>query len=428
MSAAANELTVPQQYATIQQALDAAANGDRVLVDSGTYPGNITFLGKNVSLESRSGPNVTVIEGHLTDFYTPAVTIGPGGAIVGFTITGGAAYFGGGMEIHDVGDNGPLVRGNIFDGNTAFVGGFGSAIAGNNASATIENNVFRNNIGDLQHVAGVVAFVNSSEPRITNNLFENNTTRAINLTVTSLNCSLLIVNNTIVNNPAGIHIDGRFGDLDIIVRNNIIANNDIGIERVFGNGNINIDHNLVFGNDIDFADIPDQTGMNGNISVPPAFVSPSAGNYRLQLASPAVDAGIGLEAPANDLDGNARPVDGNLDGTAEFDLGAYELQRFAAFDVIVQDDRTHSFLQFSSVTGDYQFVECAPSGIYLFGTGAIRRVGGCQIQLRVYGTVQVSAVVYPCRARGTATIQVSNPARTLRLLDSDTRNDAAGCE
>jgi HYR domain len=67
----------------------------------------------------------------------------------------------------------------------------------------------------------------------------------------------------------------------------------------------------------------DLTGVDGNISADPLFFG--ASDFRLQLGSPAIDAGTSGGAPAIDIDGNARPRDGNADGVALWDMGAYEL-------------------------------------------------------------------------------------------------------
>jgi hypothetical protein len=67
------------------------------------------------------------------------------------------------------------------------------------------------------------------------------------------------------------------------------------------------------------------TGTNGNISVDPRFVSSSL-DFHLDLASPAIDAGSNLApgVPGTDFAGSARVLDGNSDGTATVDMGAFE--------------------------------------------------------------------------------------------------------
>jgi hypothetical protein len=67
-------------------------------------------------------------------------------------------------------------------------------------------------------------------------------------------------------------------------------------------------------------------GANGNISADPLFANSAAGDYHLLQGSPAIDAGTANQAPLTDFDGKARPVDGNGDGTAAFDIGAYEFK------------------------------------------------------------------------------------------------------
>ncbi len=59
----------------------------------------------------------------------------------------------------------------------------------------------------------------------------------------------------------------------------------------------------------------------------PAFIGPISGeSYGLQLsaASPAIDAGDDSVCPPTDIRGYTRPVDGNADGNAGCDIGAYE--------------------------------------------------------------------------------------------------------
>ncbi len=85
----------PGCYATIQAAVDAAANGDTIQVAGGTYAGGVT-IAKSVDLRG-AGSGATRIKGG-----GPVVTIGdlagattPTVSIEGVTITGGATHDGG---------------------------------------------------------------------------------------------------------------------------------------------------------------------------------------------------------------------------------------------------------------------------------------------------------------------------------------------
>ena len=70
----------------------------------------------------------------------------------------------------------------------------------------------------------------------------------------------------------------------------------------------------------------DQTGKNGNISSDPLFKNPSTGNYGFKVGLPAIDSGsksASFLAPS-DIIGNKRISDGNGDGIATVDIGAFE--------------------------------------------------------------------------------------------------------
>ena len=59
-------LHVPGEYSTIQSAIDAAEDGDIVLVADGTYTGSgnrdISYKGKAITVMSENGPESTVID------------------------------------------------------------------------------------------------------------------------------------------------------------------------------------------------------------------------------------------------------------------------------------------------------------------------------------------------------------------------------
>jgi hypothetical protein len=61
--AAATVIHVPADQPNIQAGINAAQNGDIVLVSPGTYIENIDFNGKAIIVKSSNGPAVTVIDG-----------------------------------------------------------------------------------------------------------------------------------------------------------------------------------------------------------------------------------------------------------------------------------------------------------------------------------------------------------------------------
>lgn len=317
--------SVPSEFPTIQTAIDAAANNDTVLVAPGTYPEQINFHGKAITIRSEEGPAVTIIDGGGAG---TVVTFESGelatSVLEGFTIRNGNASFGAGMTM--LGSS-PTIIGNVFEFNSQGGGGFGAGIGGNVSSPLVERNIFRNNSCDNQFLSGVVSFVNSSSPRILNNIFINNPCRAINITLPEGNIPIFS-NNTIVGNRVGVRVDARVNTMLQQYRNNIVQGNEIGLEVEFGSDTNwpTWENNLVFSNGTNYVGIPDRTGIQGNISADPLFVNSGQGDYHLRAGSPAIDSGTNTSAglPEKDFDRNTRILDGNGDGIAVVDLGAYE--------------------------------------------------------------------------------------------------------
>lgn len=115
---------VPQDFQTIQAAIDASASGDTVLVAAGTYVENINFSGKVITVKSESGPNATIIDGNGR---APVVTFfageGPSSVIRGFTLRNGDSNLrvgGGGIAVDGAS---PTITGNIIVGNRSCSGG-----------------------------------------------------------------------------------------------------------------------------------------------------------------------------------------------------------------------------------------------------------------------------------------------------------------
>ena len=53
-------IIVPDNYPTIQQAVDAAESGDTILVRAGTYDEDVVINGKSISLIGESASNTTI--------------------------------------------------------------------------------------------------------------------------------------------------------------------------------------------------------------------------------------------------------------------------------------------------------------------------------------------------------------------------------
>jgi len=62
-SAKAKTIIVPDNYSTIQQAVDAAVDGDVIQVRAGTYTENIMISEKSISLIGIDGARNTIIRG-----------------------------------------------------------------------------------------------------------------------------------------------------------------------------------------------------------------------------------------------------------------------------------------------------------------------------------------------------------------------------
>ena len=77
---------------------------------------------------------------------------------------------------------------------------------------------------------------------------------------------------------------------------------------------------------ITYSDVQGGYRGEGNINRVPLFVGPVKGDYHLQSGSPCIDAGVDPNIPEAEMDRDrgARPHDGNNDGVANYDMGAYE--------------------------------------------------------------------------------------------------------
>jgi hypothetical protein len=153
-------LTVPEPYSRIQSAIDAAADGDTVLVSPGLYQENVSFRGKALFvcsqypfLSDQTFIRETIIDGgnpENTDSGSVVIFAAnerSGAVLCGFTLVNGigtaipGSYQGGGIFIDE--GAAPTIIFNTIYGNNALVGG---GIAARGAGATIaQNAIYANN-------------------------------------------------------------------------------------------------------------------------------------------------------------------------------------------------------------------------------------------------------------------------------------------
>ena len=97
-SAKAANINVPADYSSIQEAIDAAIDGDVVIVNPNTYYENINFLGKAITVRG-TDPNdwdvvaATIIEGNQVgkcNYVTFEQGEGHDSILSGFTVQNGS--------------------------------------------------------------------------------------------------------------------------------------------------------------------------------------------------------------------------------------------------------------------------------------------------------------------------------------------------
>lgn len=220
-------LLVPQDYPTIQQAINAAKNGDIVLVspdsvNGGSYRENINFAGKAITLKSSHGPEVTTIDGQRNGavfiFYSYE---GPNSIIDGFTITNGYPSYGGGLYCYS--NTSPTIMNNIITGNEASMAG-GAIYCSANFYSEILNNIITGN--STPGKGGAIYVVENSRPKIRNNIIIENSSDSGGAIFCFRSSSPEITDNTIAGNSAttggGVYC---YSESIPLIKSNIIQGN-----------------------------------------------------------------------------------------------------------------------------------------------------------------------------------------------------------
>lgn len=152
-------------YTSIQAAIDAAINGDTVLVHDGTYVENISISGKTITVLSNNGPGDTIIDGNGSGHV---VYLGSGNSTLeGFTIQNGASQnIGGGIYCFI---SSPTINNCTIADNIAAHSG-GGIYCSSSSPAITDCRILRNAAGN----GGGIFCTGSSSPTITHCIIDGN--------------------------------------------------------------------------------------------------------------------------------------------------------------------------------------------------------------------------------------------------------------
>lgn len=331
-------ITVPEDFATIQAAINASSDGDTILVAPGNYAENINFLGKAITVGSHY-----LVTGELDYIYITTITGTPNGSVVkfvtaetvisrlsGFTISGGNATAappddsGGAIYCQN---SQPRLDNLRIMGNEASEGGGIGLI---NASPRITNVRIFDNSAAMS--GGGICCHSGSSPIIENALIYDNSAMIGGGVAAQVNSSPVLINCTIINNSTDLpHFAGGFdcyGTCSPIVMNCIFWGNTFS--QIVNSSQMYITNSCIQNGQ---SGVSNDAGailnwMDGNISTDPLFTDAINCDFHLLInslcntggASTCVFGNLTYFAPPYDLDMVMRPCP----PTSQPDMGAYE--------------------------------------------------------------------------------------------------------
>jgi len=302
----------PADYSTIQAAIDAACDGDEVVVADGTYIGDgnrdIDLRGKAITLRSENGPANCIIDCQGTDadphrgfYFSNAENRDT--VIEGITITNGYMTAGGAIMCR----TSPTFINCVISENASTYGG-GCSFAGRASyAAMIDCRIIKNS---ANYGAGMT-FDDCPSVLLANCIISENVGATYGGGLFFDNATVIVTNCTIVANEGTIG-GGIYYDNDRSALQNCIVWGNTG-------GSINISPSFVL--PVRHSCVEGGWPGLGNIDADPIFINHQLGDYHLQSLSPCINAGdpnYVAEPNETDLDGRPRVIGGRID------MGAYE--------------------------------------------------------------------------------------------------------
>ncbi|MCH2142395.1 MAG: right-handed parallel beta-helix repeat-containing protein [Phycisphaerales bacterium] len=206
-------LTVPGQYATVLEALAAATSGDTILVGPGTWTGTGAYvfnpLGRRITIRSAAGPQYTVFDGQgVRRVIRCAAGETSDTVIEGFTITGGVAADGAGIEIDNASH--PTFINCVITGNIAQNNGGGVHCSGG-SNPTFENCQILNN--NCTTSGGGLRIEDSSSPTMMQcTIAQNAATAGGGLAIVGASSAPMLIDVVVSNNTSLSFGGGVFCD------------------------------------------------------------------------------------------------------------------------------------------------------------------------------------------------------------------------
>jgi len=345
-TATAQIINIPADYLTIQEGIDAASDGDTVLVDIGTYVENINFNGKNITVTSHflithdySQISQTIIDGNQSGSVVTFENSENSSALLsGFTITNGSGSRKGSGETSQTHGGGifltnsssPKLMNLIVKGNIAESANGAGICCWNNCHPLIENVIVSENDGTGNDItndgSGGISLQNSNAILKNVLIINNEGLLAGGIYCASSNPLLInvtIANNiahrSLVNNDSAEFISG--GNSSPVILNTIIRNNNLK-KIIVKDNEITIGHSNIQGGAVGIENHGTIHWLEGNIDQDPLFAGSGYYPYQINDYSPCIDAGTpdttGLNLPEYDLAGEVRYYNDRID------MGAYE--------------------------------------------------------------------------------------------------------